>query len=60
MDDKEYYEKINKINKDNLYKKISKSKSDKWKGFKESEKLNSVESKKVEEKSKNFDESQNI
>tara|TARA_B110000263_G_scaffold249409_1_gene266918 strand:+ start:2390 stop:2575 length:186 start_codon:yes stop_codon:yes gene_type:complete len=59
MDDKEYYEKIKKINRNNLYKKISKNKSEKWKDFKDSEKLNLVESKKNEGESINFDESKN-
>jgi|TARA_B110001454_G_scaffold113205_1_gene106135 hypothetical protein len=59
MDDKEYYEKIKKINRNNLYKKISKNKSEKWKDFKDSEKLNLVESKKIEGESINFDESKN-
>tara|TARA_B110000438_G_scaffold139087_1_gene134376 strand:+ start:647 stop:790 length:144 start_codon:yes stop_codon:yes gene_type:complete len=46
MDDKEYYEKIKKINSNNLYKKINKNKSKKWKNFKDSENLNLGESKK--------------
>lgn len=40
MDDKEYYKKIKKVNKENLYKKINKSKSDKWKNFEVTGKLN--------------------
>ena len=40
MDDKEYYEKIKKVNKDNLYKKINKNKSDKWKNFEVTGKMN--------------------
>ena len=40
MDDKEYYEKIKKVNKDNLYRKINKNKSDKWKDFEVTGKLN--------------------
>ena len=39
MDDKEYYEKIKKVNKENLYKKINKNKSDKWKNFEVTVKL---------------------
>jgi len=40
MDDKEYYEKIKKVNKDNLYKKINKNKSDKWENFEVTGKMN--------------------
>ena len=40
MDDKEYYEKIKKVNKDNLYREINKNKSDKWKDFEVTGKLN--------------------
>ena len=39
MDDKEYYEKIKKVNKENLYKKINKNKSDKLKNFEVTGKL---------------------
>ncbi|MDG2101380.1 MAG: hypothetical protein P8K05_03460 [Dehalococcoidia bacterium] len=59
MDDKEYYEKIKKINSNNLYKKINKNKSKKWKDFKDSENLNLGESKKIEGKSINFEDSKN-
>ena len=31
MDDEEYYKKIKKINRKNLYKQINKNKSDVWK-----------------------------
>jgi len=50
MDDKEYYEIIKKINKNILYNKISKNKSEKWK---DSKKLNSIILKKNENESKN-------
>ena len=40
MDDKEYYVKIKKVNKDNLYKKINKNKSDIWKNFEVTGKMN--------------------
>ena len=40
MYDKEYYEKIKKVNKDNLYREINKNKSDKWKDFEVTGKLN--------------------
>jgi hypothetical protein len=33
MDDEEYYKKIKKINRKNLYKQINKNKSEKWKIF---------------------------
>ena len=33
MDDEEYYRKIKRINKENLYKQIRKKKSDIWKNF---------------------------
>jgi len=59
MDDKEYYEKIKKINSNNLYKKISKNKSKKWKDFKDSENLNLGEPKKIEGESNNFEDSKN-
>jgi len=37
MDDEEYYKKIKKINRNNLYKQINKNKSAKWKEFKKIE-----------------------
>ncbi|MED5283431.1 MAG: hypothetical protein VX552_00940 [Chloroflexota bacterium] len=41
MDDQEYYKKIKKINKENLYKQIRKNKSEKWEKNKNSEILES-------------------
>ena len=43
MDDEEYYRKIKRINKENLYKQIRKKKSDIWKNFEVTGTLNKKE-----------------
>ena len=43
MDDEEYYKKIKKINKENLYKQIRKNKSEKWENFEKTRRLEDQE-----------------
>lgn len=51
MDDEEYYKKIRKINRENLYKQINKNKSDKWKNFEVTGRLEVNEKKHEKDKS---------
>jgi|TARA_B100001250_G_scaffold22606_2_gene19013 hypothetical protein len=49
MDDEEYYKKIKKINRNNLYKQINKNKSDKWKTSDITEKLDEDKKTKIDD-----------
>jgi hypothetical protein len=51
MDDEEYYKKIRKINRENLYKQINKNKSDKWENFEITGRLEDNEKKHEKDKS---------